>query len=267
MDQNILHVLTYFNHFKYPPTVQELHLFLNSKIAFTKLEEMVKYLQKKRIIFRRDDRVSLDNNNFKYYELRRKRSIYYFKKTVQYLQWTRGIPFILFVGVSGSLSMLNMTENGDIDLFVITKRNSIWQARFVLLLYKYILKLINPDIGEKLCFNLFFSEDGLEIQKMKQNEYIGHEILQIKTVVNKNGIYDQFLEKNRWILKFFPNVQLNLFKKNLSKNLSKNSWFINFLENAFKTPQTWWLAKKDMKWFEKPGQLWLIQEDFEKKIL
>ena len=89
-----------------------------------------------------------------------------------------------------------MTEKGDIDIFVIISVNRIWTARFLLLLHKYILKVTNPEIGKKLCYNLFFAEDGLEIAKNKQNEYIGHEILQLKPIINKNDTYSRFINKN-----------------------------------------------------------------------
>lgn len=266
MNQSILHTLTYFELFSYPPTIIELNIFLEKKASKEDLEKIVEKLEKQGILYRSNNRVALKKLLFENYEKRRRRSIYYFKMANKYLAWTEHIFSIQLLGVSGSLSMMNMTEKGDIDIFVITTSKTVWTTRFILLMYKYFLKFKNPDIGNKLCFNLIFSEDGLEIAKNKQNEYIGHEILQLKPIVNKNRVYDRFLKKNSWISKFFPNVLINVKKNNLSKKMSENSGFPEFIEYAFKMSQVWWLNIKNIHWDYRGGQLWLIQEDYEEKV-
>ena len=240
---------------------------MGRKITEKILEERIEYLVQEGVLFKKEDRVATRKDFFKLYEQRRRRSIYYYKKAGNSLSWMSSISSILFLGVSGSLSMLNMTEKGDIDIFIIAGCNSIWRTRFLLLLYKYILKLTNPDIGNKLCFNMIFSESGLEIGKNKQNEYIGHELLQLKPVINKNDIHDKFIQKNLWIKDFFPNVQIKSRKSKMSKELSKRYFHLNMAEEILRKIQVWWLGIKNIHWVYRKGQLWLIQEDFEKKIL
>lgn len=267
MDQSILHTVKYFEVFSYPPSYSELILFFDSKISKDEVEQRVRKLVQNRKLRRKNGRLALHTRVFEGYELKRKRSVRYFNKVIKFFSWTAQLPSIQYVGVSGSLSMLNMTEKGDVDIFVITTRNSIWQTRFILLVYKYFLKLFYQDLGNKLCFNLFFSENGLELDKNKQNEYIGHEILQLKHIVNKNQTYERFLLKNKWILKVFPNVQISSPRFNSSNNLSKSHFNPIFLEEILKKIQLWWLSRKNMSFDYRGGQLWLIQEDFEKKII
>lgn len=266
MDKSILQVVGYFEVFSYPPTINELTLFLSKKVSPEDLERAIQDLTRKRLIYREEDRVAYHKSLFKEYNLKRKRSSGYYKKIANKLVWTVQIPFMQFVGISGSLSMMNMTEKGDIDIFIITTSQSLWTTRFIMLVYKYFLKVTDPDIGNKLCFNLFFSEDGLEIAKNKQNEYIGHEILQLKPLLNKNFTYEQFLEKNKWIVKIFPNVQINIRAMRSSKKLSRQPFYLNLLEEMLKKLQVWWLSCKNIKWDYHKGQLWLIQEDFEKNL-
>lgn len=266
MEKSILQVVHYFEVFGYPPTVTELNLFLNRKSPVIHLKQELHHLVERRRIYTKSDRIAMNKKIFKDYEAKRKRSIRYFRKVSSMLSWTTQIPFIQFVGVSGSLSMLNMTKNGDIDIFVIADSQTIWTIRFILLVYKHFLKLKNPDIGNKLCFNLFFDETGLEIAKNKRNEYIGHEVLQVKSIINKNNTYERFLRKNTWILNFFPNVQLNLKDMKASKKLSRQPFYLIFTEEILKKLQVWWLDRKNIKWDYHKGQLWLIQDDFEKKI-
>ncbi|MDO8460845.1 MAG: hypothetical protein Q7S38_00205, partial [bacterium] len=53
------------------------------------------------------------------------------KKIVSYLSL---VPTIYLIGISGALAMENAGDKDDIDLFVITKTNTIWITRFVLTL-------------------------------------------------------------------------------------------------------------------------------------
>src|SRR5690606_24984928 len=159
-----------------------------------------------------------------------------------YLKQLTYIPTVQFVGISGSLSMHNTSTKGDIDLFVITQAHTIWITRFILLLYKYLVIAINKDVGIKFCFNLFFSVKGLNIPSIKQNEYIGHEILQLKPVLDKNNLYDAFLASNKWVKHFFPQVSLS--KAKLPDKTLYQPKLIKFLDNVLQRIQTWWLRKK-----------------------
>ncbi|WKZ25335.1 MAG: hypothetical protein QY322_03000 [bacterium] len=120
------------------------------------------------------------------------------------------IPSVLFVGITGSLAMMNAGKNSDIDLMIITKKNTLWITR--LFVYCLIItsrqSLRRPQIAserDRLCLNIWLDETDLIWVKKDRNIYTAHEIAQIIPLVNKQKTYEMFLRCNRWILDYWPN--------------------------------------------------------------
>ena len=130
------------------------------------------------------------------------------KKSASILSW---FPNIKGVFVTGSLAMNNAKEEGDIDLMIITKENCLWITR---LFVYFVLKIINFAVRkpndtnqkDKLCLNIWLDESALSWSKNDRNIYSAHEIAQIVPIVDKNNIYQSFLQKNVWILDYWPNA-------------------------------------------------------------
>jgi hypothetical protein len=119
------------------------------------------------------------------------------------------IPSVKFVGVTGSLAMSNSSEESDIDLLVITGSGKLWTSR--LLAYLFVAfsgiqtrRPFDKNQKDKLCLNMWLDESDL-VWRSPRNVYTAHEIGQILPLVNKNRTYEKFLEKNKWILKYWPN--------------------------------------------------------------
>lgn len=111
-------------------------------------------------------------------------------------------PFILFVGVTGSLAMRNASRNSDIDLMIITRKSRLWLTRLLLTVYLKMkhVKTRRPGSNnekDKLCFNLWLDEKSLRWIGNK-NIYTAHEIIQIKPVINKENTYQRFISENSW---------------------------------------------------------------------
>lgn len=119
------------------------------------------------------------------------------------------IPTIKFVGVTGSLAMMNCKKNSDIDLLVITSKNLLWTTRLVTLFTLIIFQIPfrrahKTDEANKLCLNMWLDESNLDWDKKDRNIYTAHEIAQIVPLVNKDKTYERLLYLNRWILNFWP---------------------------------------------------------------
>jgi predicted nucleotidyltransferase len=120
------------------------------------------------------------------------------------------LPGIKGVFVTGALSMNNAEEESDIDLMIITKKNLLWTTRFFTYL---LLKIMNASVRkpkeenqkDKLCLNIWLDESTLSWNKKDRNIYSAHEIAQVIPILNKGNIYQTFLQKNSWILDFWPN--------------------------------------------------------------
>jgi hypothetical protein len=153
------------------------------------------------------------------------------------------IPSVKFVGVTGSLAMSNSSEESDIDLLIITKNGRLWTSR--LFAYLFIAfsgiqtrRPFDRNQKDKLCLNMWLDESDL-VWRSPRNVYTAHEIGQILPLINKDGIYEEFLEKNKWILKYWPNS----VKIQSSKVKSKNQTFRPGITETL----AFWLQRKHMK--------------------
>jgi predicted nucleotidyltransferase len=132
-------------------------------------------------------------------------------------------PWIKLVAVTGSLAMENCTDESDIDLMIITKRGTLWTSRLFSYLINWLtgMEVRKPSDRtqkDKLCLNLWLDESDLEWSKKDRNIYTAHEIGQIRPLINKDKTYEEFVSKNKWILKHWPNAvkirNLSLAPKN-----------------------------------------------------
>ncbi|MBI2103796.1 hypothetical protein HYT59_02205 [Candidatus Woesebacteria bacterium] len=117
------------------------------------------------------------------------------------------IPMVKMVGITGALAMKSADKDSDIDLMIIASKGTLWTTR--LLVYCLLLfvgfKLRRAgvkDQKDKLCLNMWFDESDLIWRR--RNIFTAHEIAQIVPIVNKNNTYEKLLQKNRWILEYWP---------------------------------------------------------------
>ena len=141
------------------------------------------------------------------------------------------IPTVKFVGITGALAMRNASKNSDIDLMIITTSNLLWTSRLfvygLLLIKGYKLRSPNnKDEKNKLCLNIWLSENDLEWKKRDRNIYIAHEIAQVVPIYNIEKTYEKLLGQNKWILSFWPNATKVISNKDIKLAVQKNKNFI-----------------------------------------
>jgi hypothetical protein len=236
-----------------------------------------------------------------------------------YIKLLSLFPQIQLIGLSGTLAMMNADINDDIDLFIITARNRLFTGRIIAIVIGYLLfvkrERLNNVIArspersrrttkqsplmmrlprpfgarndnifkDKVCLNLFFDESNLKIPKRKQTEYVAHEVLQMKPIINKNSAYERFLAANRWVEKIFPNVsqifnsQFSVFNEfsnlkiknlNLIENfkLKISNYLGDWIESLLKNLQLHFINRHRTTEIITSSQLWFFPDDFEKRI-
>lgn len=272
--QAIRHVIDYFGFFSYPPSLDDIHRFLSVRISrrdlVKKLDEMVK---KKDLVAQEKDEVRYCRYEMiNFFDLFRKRvaiSEEKIKKAFLYIGLLRFFPWITFVGISGSVAMQNAKQKDDIDLFIITAARRLWTGRLCAALLAFVMGIKrnrkDANVTNKICLNLFFDENHLGIPLSKQNEYVGHEILQVKPIVNKNSTYELFLYKNGWFTSFFPNMRLpNRPKRVLSPVLFP--FLGDIVEAAARWLQLLLIKRHQTRELISDEQLWFFPKDFENHI-
>ncbi len=262
MDTPILQTLRYFSRFKYPPTIADIHRYLSVPASEEDILGKIRVLEQTGALRMQDDRVFMSGCDYEGYFVRKQESEVLIQNARSYLSYLEMIPTIRLIGISGSMSMANGNSYDDIDLFIITSANTIWVTRFMVLLYKKVLTWVYPFIGKKLCYNLFFSENSLKLSENKHNVYVGHELLQLKVIYNKSGIYHTLLAENNWVYDLFPNAKFSFQTETYQKKEQKKHSSIIFLNILLGKVQKWWLRRIGYIYEEKEGQLWLIQRDW-----
>lgn len=218
MDECIIETLSYSDIFDYPLSFSEIKKYLCCEIELSD-DELLELIQSIPII--------QESNGYFYFlgrsaisEKRMDRksiSIQKFAKAKVVSKLLSYIPTIEYIGVSGSLSMDNASLSDDIDFFFITKNNTLWLTRLLVNSFLHITRQKRSrnlqDIKDKICPNMFLEIGKLSFSEKRKTLYTAHEIVQLKTLYDKNDIYSQLLTKNKWIRVFFPNIQLQAVPK------------------------------------------------------
>jgi hypothetical protein len=213
-EKAILKAVLYSDIFDFPLSKNELWHFLISdkKISKVTFEHALSNLSQELIykngfycLAGKEENIKRRKKNLS--EARKKLDLA--RKTADILSY---IPTISFIGLSGGAAMGNVKEGDDVDLFIITKKNTLFMTRFwVLALLEAIgLRRKRHENGSsaanKICVNLLIDELALAWPSRKHDLYTAHEIVQVKPLFERRGMYKKFLASNNWVNKFFPNV-------------------------------------------------------------
>lgn len=202
--------LTYSDIFQYPLTLDEIYRFLITDRKYTKsiiakallsLDDIVKigdyyaFKSKENVISLRERKKAWNEEKI--------------ARAVSIAQKLCCIPSILFIGISGGVAMKNAGKNEDIDFFVITKKNTLWVSRLLLVLFLSFLGVLRKRSTKRLqntiCLNMLIDETALLFPKERQDIYTAHEIVQMMPVFGRKDIYARFLQANIWIRECMPN--------------------------------------------------------------
>lgn len=206
--KSILATLCYSDIFDYPLNRSQIYKYLiGERVSKKDLNVVLSQLCTAGVVFSKDGLYTLNIKNISTWKRRFKESKSKWeiaKKTSSILS---KIPTVKLIGISGSLSMNNAEKKDDIDLFIITSRETLWITRFIvngLLQLNGIKRNRVDSYGVNLiCPNMFVAQDQLLMDK---NLFLAHEITQLKVLVNKDNSYEKFLGKNEWVLKYMPNA-------------------------------------------------------------
>jgi len=227
MEKAILKTLIYADLFDYPLKINELHKWLiGRKVTLRQLEKTLKVSRKYYFL---QNRKNLVAQRLK----KEKQSAVYMRKAKIISQILKIIPWIKLVGISGGLALNNASKKDDIDLFIITAKNRLWLSRlFCLGLLSAIRQRRKVGdkgrkIAGKICLNILLDEDRLE--QNNKDIFVAHEVLQMRPLWQRVGIYSKFLEDNSWAFKFLPNWIAEVRIKNQESSLKQKKLNSKFL--------------------------------------
>jgi hypothetical protein len=298
MRKKLHNVLRYFSYFAYAPSEHDIYTFFPVRITKKALSILLinEYKRGALLRIRNNNKFSLSIGSITSYlqpprpfhytlpqysiptspRLRRvnKIQIKNRNRTIQiYISILKRLPLVRLVGITGKSAVEGVRENDDIDLFIVAQKNLIWTTRFLVVL---LAKLFGVHGGSGVCLNLFFDEQNLAIPEKKQNEYIAHELLQMKPIVDKGSIYSALLEANTWILSYFPNAR-GYVRTQKTEYRRQNNMFLSLfflilysifflLDPLMRLVQLPIIKKNKTAFRITSTQLWLFKRDFERSL-
>jgi hypothetical protein len=238
MEKAILKTLAYGDIFDFPMKAWEIHKWLiNRKSSLQEIEKAL---------------LSLSNKG----KIKNKKGIYYLKsrkgllsirqkrreiseRRISEARWVIGllkvIPWIKLVGISGDLAMENSNEKSDIDLFIVSQKNRLYLSRLISLsILGFLGKRRRREDKEdtaagKFCVNLLVEEDQISFDK--KDLYLAHEILQMKLLWEREGMYSRLLEENSWVFDTLPNWTSSIERELAHKKRKNVKNKHNYLDN------------------------------------
>lgn len=212
MEKAILKTLIYAGIFDYPLKVYEIHKWLAGKKAFLRqvekalvdLNQKGKVKSKKGYFFLPGKEGSVRQRH-----IREKQSYKFLLKAKLITWFLKIIPWIKLIGISGGVAVENAQKKDDIDLFIVTSKNRLWTVRLLVLGFFSMIGQRRKagqngrKIAGKLCLNMLLEEDRLG--QTKKDIYLAHEVLQMKVLWQRDGMYFKYLMDNEWVFKFLPN--------------------------------------------------------------
>ncbi len=283
LQREILQTLKYFAFFDYAPTSLEVYTFLRKKSTKTHLESILQKMSQgkgiKSVEFESPRskgllRYTLGGYTIKTQSYRKRKKISNKKldRIWPYIRLLSKFPQIKLIGLSGSVGMSSAEELHDVDLFIITDSQRLFTGRIMALFLAQIFgirrKRLTSSYKNSVCLNLFFDEKNLLIPGPKRSEYVAHEVLQMKPLVQKDDIYSKFIDINKWVFDIFPNARFLLKKPQFQTSMRsmERSLIGDLLEVFVKKLQLVIIKRHQTSEIVTETQLWFHPDDFEKKV-
>lgn len=209
--KSIFKTLVYADIFDYPLTIEELWRYLISDKEIDKAEILKEIKQIKNIV-KIGDFYCFDKRKeiVKERIIREKESQNKFTIAQKAAKFISLIPTVFLISISGTVAMKNAKKVDDIDFFIIAKKNTLWTTRLLIILMLKILRLHrqidSQDVADKICLNMFISEEALRLPQYRQDVYTAHEIAQMIPLFERNNVYRKFIKENIWVDKFLPHA-------------------------------------------------------------
>lgn len=121
------------------------------------------------------------------------------------------VPFVKMVAVANTLAINNARPDSDIDFFIVTSRQHIWIARF---LVTGIVSLLGwrrhgTKIKNRICLSFYVSSAALDLSPMKsadQDPHFTFWAAQLVPLMVDADMYRKYATANSWVTAVLPNA-------------------------------------------------------------
>ncbi|MBK8822983.1 MAG: hypothetical protein IPN58_10345 [Anaerolineales bacterium] len=237
----IVETLAYSDIFDYPLTAEELHRFL---VAPAERHEVERCAASTPNVFFEAGYYFLAGRS-EIVDIRKRResaSRKAYRRAMFYGRILGRLPFVRMVALTGSLAMLNLSKNPDMDFMIVAAHGHVWTARAFAILFGKITHLL----GDTICPNLIISERTLEWPL--HDLYSARELFQMIPITGSD-IYIRLFAVNPWTKSLLPNAVPETF--NASNSLNMGEFFLRgTLGSKF---ENWEMTRKIARFSKQAG--------------
>ncbi len=239
----IIDCLIYFNIFKHPLTSFEIYKYLNFKIKYAELRDILNELllldkiKRKNSFYFLSGQENIIEERFKkinYFKRKRKKAQRFVSK-ISLFPWVKGVALANIIGDH------NLRNSSDIDLFIISSPGRIWLCRLTCSFLAKILGL-RPNYKtkkDKICLSFYISSDNLDLEKYLYNNddlYFVHWLANLEALYDSSDIFKKIYLKNIWLKKYLPNASWDSEHKEKNQKVN-NNYLVDFIEKLVKKYQ------------------------------
>jgi len=209
LERAILETLAYSDLFEYPLHLDELHRYLPVQVEVECLPQTIELLHDQ--VGEKDGIYFLAGRESNI-EIRKHREVHsqrLFQLALKCGRIIGTLPFIRMVALTGSLAVMNSSNDADFDFMLVTASGRVWIARAFALLFNRVTRLF----GHTLCPNLIISENALIWSR--HDLYSARELCQMIPISGMN-VYHKLMQANGWIRDFLPNAIVQVSKTSKS---------------------------------------------------
>ncbi len=225
--KQILLGLGYTDQFWYPLRRSELRKRLptlngSGFVSRNTFNSALSFLKKHALVAQKDSLFSLHSSVITpdvYVKTRRQRTAFAKKKRAELselIAFLQKIPWITGVLITGSVAMNNATEDDDVDFLIITKPNSMWFVRPLVVVYAWAKKKRRSWKKEEKnswCFNLWLEETCVGLPKESRSIYTAYELCQAEWVFAEPEVHRMYYSCNFWARSVLPELYKNARQK------------------------------------------------------
>lgn len=166
----------------------------------------------------------------------------------KYQKYFYKLPGIASICVCNSLSYNACNYDSDIDLFIISKKNRLWTARFYITLTTLLFGIRKSEKTHRnrFCLSFFVSEEEKNFWDIAIDNdiYLAYWREKLIPIMQRDESFENFWKNNAWN----SNTSENFLKKESRKNIITKLWDIQEMFICYI-----WL-KKTKKSYEKFGK-------------
>ena len=197
----VLKAVVYSSLFEYPLTPQEVAFSLpGARLRSTEVVAIYYRSQALQSVLDFQDDCFYLRDLSKYVIKRHRREAFSRKVLMRHrrmLQWLGLLPYTRLIALSGSSAHLNMSEKGDIDLFVVTRGRRVWSTAVNILLVSRLF-----GCREMVCFNYLVADTHLALQE--RDLFSANQLIHLRPLIGDEWMM-RLRTSNLWVEELYPN--------------------------------------------------------------